>query len=110
MKSEVIKKTIKNNLRFVHVKNKSNDIVINLYVKVGSFDETENTRGISHFIEHMLWQGTKNHTGFEIRQKIKDLDATYNAYTSIKRTCYSIFGPKRHYEKLLKILLDVVQN
>jgi len=110
MKSEVIKKTIKNNLRFVHVKNKSNDIVINLYVKVGSFDETENTRGISHFIEHMLWQGTKNYTGFEIRQKIKDLDATYNAYTSIKRTCYSIFGPKRHYEKLLKILLDVVQN
>lgn len=110
MKSEVIKKTLKNNLRFIHIKNKSNNIAIHLYVRVGSFDETENTRGISHFIEHMLWQGTKNNTGLEIRQKIKDLDATYNAYTSLKRTCYSIFGPRRHYEKLLKILLDVIQN
>ena len=110
MKSTIIKKTLKNNLRFVHIKNKSNKIEINLYVKVGSFDETEKTRGISHFIEHILWQGTKNQTGLEIRQKIKDLDSTYNASTSLKKTCYTISGPRRHYEKLLKILLDVVQN
>jgi predicted Zn-dependent peptidase len=110
MKSEVIKKTIKNNLRFIHVKNKQNNIVINLYVKVGSFDEDEKTRGISHFIEHMLWQGTENQTGLEIRTKIKDMDGSYNAYTSLKRTCYTIYGPRRHYEKLLKILLDVIQK
>lgn len=110
MKSEVIKKTLKNNLRFIHVKNKSNNIVINLYVKVGSFDEDEKTRGISHFIEHMLWQGTKNNTGLEIRTKIKDLDSSYNAFTTFKRTCYTISGPRRHYEKLVKILLDVIQN
>ncbi|MFA5528778.1 MAG: pitrilysin family protein [Peptostreptococcales bacterium] len=110
MKSEVIKKNLKNNLRFVHVKNKSNNIVINLYVGVGSFDETLENNGISHFIEHLLWQGTKNNTGLEIRTKIKDLDSSYNAYTAFKRTCYTIRGPRRHYEKLVKILLDVIQN
>lgn len=110
MKSAIIKKTLKNNLRFVHIKNKSNNITINLYVNVGSFDETKKTRGISHFIEHMLWQGTKNQTGLEIRQKIKDIDAIYNAYTSLKKTCYTIYGPRRNFEKMLKIILDVVQN
>ncbi len=110
MKSEVIKKNLKNNLRFIHIKNKQNEIVINLYVKVGSFDETEETRGISHFIEHMLWQGTENNTGLQIRTKIKDLDGSYNAYTSLKRTCFTIRGPRRHYEKLLKIILDVVSK
>jgi len=110
MKSEIIKKTLSNGLRFIHVKNKAKHIIINVYVKVGSQDETPENNGISHFLEHMIWQGSKNYTAEKLRADLKDMDANFNASTSFKRTNHYVAGPRRHYEKMLKILLDSIQN
>ena len=110
MKSEIIKKTLSNGLRFIHVKNKAKHIIINVYVKVGSQDETPENNGISHFLEHMIWQGSKNYTAEKLRADLKDMGANFNASTSFKRTNHYVAGPRRHYEKMLKILLDSIQN
>lgn len=110
MKSEIIKKTLPNGLRFVHIKNKSNKITIKISLLVGSQDETPENNGISHFLEHMIWQGSKNYTAEGLRKDLKDMDANYNASTSFKRTTHFVSGPRRHYEKMLKILLDAIQN
>lgn len=110
MKSEIIKKTLSNGLRFIHVKNKAKHIIINVYVKVGSQDETPENNGISHFLEHMIWQGSKNYTAEGLRKEFQEIDARFNASTSFKRTNHYVAGPRRHYEKMLKILLDSIQN
>jgi len=110
MKSEIIKKNLSNGLRFIHIKNKDKHVIINVFVKVGSQDETPENNGISHFLEHMIWQGSKNYTAEKLRSDLKDMDANFNASTSFKRTNHFISGPRRHYEKMLKILLDSIQN
>lgn len=110
MKSEVIKKTLLNGLRLIHIKNKSNNIIIKVTIKVGSQNETEENSGITHFLEHILWQGTKTKNAEEIRSNLKDMNANFNAFTSFKTTNHFISGPRRNYEKMLKLILDVIQN
>ncbi len=110
MRSEIIKKNLSNGLRFIHLKNKAKHIIINVFVKVGSQDETPENNGISHFLEHMIWQGSKNYTAEGLRKELQEIDANFNASTSFKRTNHFISGPRRHYEKMLKILLDSIQN
>jgi predicted Zn-dependent peptidase len=110
MKSEVIKKTLSNGLRLIHVKNKTNNLIIKVTVEVGSQNETKENNGITHFLEHMIWQGTKNKTAEEIRLDIREINANFNAFTCFKRTNHFVSGPRRHYEKMLKTLLDVIQN
>ncbi|MFA7576416.1 MAG: pitrilysin family protein [archaeon] len=110
MKSEVIKKTLLNGLRLIHIKNKSNNIIIKATIKVGSQNETEENSGITHFLEHVLWQGTKTKNAEEIRSNLKDMNANFNAFTSFKTTNHFVSGPRRNYEKMLKLILDVIQN
>ncbi len=110
MKSEIIRKTLSNGLRFVHIKNKSNNITIKVSLLCGSQNETSENNGISHFLEHMIWQGSKNYTAEGLREDLKDMNANFNASTSFKRTSHFISGPRRHYEKMLKILLDAIQD
>jgi predicted Zn-dependent peptidase len=110
MKSEVIKKTLSNGLRLIHVKNKTNNLIIKVTVEVGSQNETKENNGITHFLEHMIWQGTKNKTAEEIRLDIREINANFNAFTCFKRTNHFVSGPRRHYEKMLKTLLVVIQN
>jgi len=110
LKSEVIKKILDNNLKLIHIKNKSNQITVRVHVCVGSSDETTDNNGISHFLEHMLWQGTKNHTANSILRKLKEIDANHYALTNLKRTIYMLIAPKRHFEKMIKLMLDIIQN
>jgi len=110
MKSEILKKTLNNGLRFIHLKNKAKRAIISITIKVGSQDETPENNGISHFLEHMIWQGSKNYTAEGLRKELKEINANYNALTSFKTTTHYIGGPRRHYEKMLKILLDAVSN
>lgn len=63
--------------------------VLSFYVKVGSCNEDVENNGISHFIEHMLYKGTKKYPNKLAISKILDeLGVQFNAYTSKKNTCY----------------------
>lgn len=110
MKSEIIKKTLPSGLKLIHLKNKSNYITLQISVRVGSQNETKENNGISHFLEHMLWQGSKSYTAEELRKELKKINASFNASTNLKHTKHYISGPRRHFEKMLTIFLDVIQN
>jgi predicted Zn-dependent peptidase len=63
--------------------------VLSFYVKVGSCNENIDNNGISHFIEHMLYKGTKKYPNTLAISKILDeLGVKFNAYTYKKNTCY----------------------
>lgn len=81
------------------------------FVKVGSIYETDNTRGISHFIEHMCFKGTqKIPKSKDIFIKYDEVGAYFNAYTEKDHTCYSVKCHDDFLEHCLEILSDLMLN
>ena len=81
-----------------------------IMVKTGSANECEEENGISHFIEHNLFKGTKTRTAFDISDYIDKIGAQINAYTSKETTCYYTKSTADHYEECLEVLSDIFFN
>ena len=65
-------------------------------VKTGSANESAEENGISHFIEHTMFKGTKKRSAFEISDHIDRIGAQINAYTSKETTCYYTKSTAEH--------------
>ena len=61
---------------------------IGIWVNVGSRDETPAVAGASHFLEHLLFKGTKRRTAMEISSSIESVGGEMNAFTSKEYTCF----------------------
>jgi len=85
-------------------------VSIQIWVKAGSANETELEAGITHFIEHMIFKGTKKRGPGEIARAIEAAGGSINAYTSYDRTVYYVEMPREAALLGLDILLDAVQN
>lgn len=79
-----------------------------IYAGVGSADETEGENGISHFIEHMMFKGTRKRSAFEIVDAVDSIGAQINAFTTKECTCYYTKSTLDHFETTLEILSDLV--
>ncbi len=87
-----------------------NSISLGVYVGVGSRFENEETNGAAHFIEHMLFKGTKKRTAADIAFDIDELGGQMNAYTAKEYTCFYFKVLAEHFEKALEILSDMLLN
>ncbi|MCX7697913.1 MAG: insulinase family protein [Candidatus Goldbacteria bacterium] len=83
---------------------------LNFWVKTGAAYEGDEEKGISHFIEHMMFKGTEKRGVGEIDKEIKALGGYNNAFTSYDATNYIIVLPSEHFEKGLEIEYDVITN
>ena len=63
-------------------------VTMGILVGTGSSSETDAEDGISHFIEHMQFKGTKKRTAFEISDAFDRIGAQVNAFTGKDVTCY----------------------
>ncbi|MFH1316976.1 MAG: pitrilysin family protein [Candidatus Woesearchaeota archaeon] len=107
----MIRKRLKNGLRAVYYKTDDKTVVIEVNVYVGSNNETNGNRGISHFIEHMLFEGTINRPNSKaIASAIENLGGEFNAATSNERTYYYVKILKKHFDTALDVLADIIQN
>lgn len=79
-------------------------------VKTGSINESEEENGISHFIEHTLFKGTKTRSAFEISDFTDRIGAQINAFTSKETTCYYTKSTAEHLSDSLEILSDIFFN
>ena len=87
-----------------------NSITINVIVKVGSRYESEEESGISHFLEHMAFKGTKNRTATDIAIEFDTIGGHFNAYTSRENTVYYAKVLSQHGKQAMTILADILQN
>ncbi len=78
-----------------------------VYVGAGSANETSETNGISHFIEHMLFKGTERRSAFEIADSIDRLGGQLNAFTAKECTCFYTRTTSEHIESALDVLSDI---
>lgn len=81
-----------------------------IFVAAGSYFETAETSGYSHFIEHMIFKGTKNRSCIEIAEETDRIGGLNNAYTSKSNTCYYITSLSEHSKDALDILCDMTTN
>ena len=85
-------------------------VSMGILVGAGSALETEKENGISHFIEHVNFKGTKKRTAFEISSDVDRLGAQINAFTSKEFTCYYIKSIGEHFAESFEILSDLFIN
>ena len=102
----------KNGLTAILKKDTSVPIVsVYIWVKVGSINETPQQAGLSHFIEHLVFKGTKNYPkNTQIIENIENMGGYVNAATSKEYTCFYIDIQKDGYIEAIKMLSDMVTN
>lgn len=83
---------------------------LGVWVKCGSRHEEEHENGLSHFIEHMLFKGTKKRSAFDIAWQVDSIGGILNAFTSREWTCYDIKVLSDHIQKAVDILSDLFLN
>ena len=111
VKSEIIKKKLDNGLTVIFLKNKEKRVLIHVGVRAGCLMEGFDNQGVSHFVEHVLWEGSKNYPDyFTLKNEAERINANYNAFTSSRETVYYIWAARKYFVKTLHIILDVVQN
>lgn len=76
----------------------------------GSSHENKNELGISHFLEHMLFKGTKNRNSIEIVKELEEIGASINAATNKNMTYYKVRSLTSNQEKTFDILFDMYTN
>ncbi|GGN49987.1 MULTISPECIES: M16 family metallopeptidase [Oceanobacillus] len=82
-------------------------VTIGIWVLTGSRNETVENNGISHFIEHMLFKGTKTRTARDIAEAFDSIGGQINAFTSKEYTCFYAKVLDTHKELALEILADM---
>jgi predicted Zn-dependent peptidase len=82
-------------------------VALGIWVKVGSRNEPPEKNGISHFLEHMFFKGTKKRTARDIAVEIDSLGGDLNAFTSKENTTFYIKVLDEYLEKGVELLLDI---
>lgn len=105
-------KTLPNGLRVVTAPVSTSDAVtILVLVAVGGRYENKEQSGISHFLEHLFFKGTKKRpSAFEISRELDSLGAEYNAFTSEEYTGFYVKSAASDFLKSLDILADMFLN
>ena len=85
-------------------------VSLGIWSAVGSRCERSGETGISHFIEHMLFKGTRRRSAAQISQEIEGLGGYINACTSEESTCYHARAHASHAAKLMDVLADMYLN
>ena len=103
--------TLKNGLQIVSSRlSGRNSVGLAIWVRVGGRFEQKNLSGISHFVEHMLFKGTKRRSTKQIKEEVEGVGGMLNAFTSEESTCYFVKIPKPQFELAFDVLQDMVNN
>ena len=105
--------TLENGLRIVTASlADARSVTVNIVVGTGSrFEDYRTNGGVSHFLEHLLFKGSKKYpTAQDIAEAVDAVGGYNNAYTTEDVTSFYIKVPARHGELALDILSDMVKN
>ena len=83
-------------------------VSVGLWVGVGSRYEPAPLNGVCHFIEHLLFKGTKKRSAKEISQAVEGIGGYLNAFTSEEMTCFHARAGHDRFDELLDVLLDML--
>jgi predicted Zn-dependent peptidase len=83
-------------------------VALGFWIDVGSRDERDDRAGVSHFIEHLLFKGSRRFDAQEIAETFDAMGAELNAATSREHTVVYARVPEQHVERALEVMTDMV--
>lgn len=100
--------TLPNGLRIIHAPNLSNVAYCGFAVDAGTRDEREQEPGMAHFVEHLIFKGTRKRHAWHILNRMENVGGDLNAYTNKEETViYSAFLVE-HFARAVELLADIV--
>jgi predicted Zn-dependent peptidase len=85
-------------------------VSLGIWVGVGGRYEPAPLNGVSHFIEHMLFKGTRRRTARQISEAVEGVGGYLNAFTGEENTCFYSKALAGRFDELLDVLMDMFLN
>ena len=85
-------------------------VSMGIWVRAGSRDERAEVNGISHFIEHMVFKGTRSRTAQGIAREVDAMGGNLDAFTGKEMVCFNVKVLDEHVPGALDVLCDLVRN
>jgi len=100
---------LKNNIRLAHTSGLSAETsAVGVWINTGARYEPEQVKGIAHYLEHLLFKGSRHYSYKKLKQEIEGRGGVLNGFTSQEMTCYYAKVLNKNIFKTLDILLDMV--
>lgn len=100
---------LKNGLKVLFLESHKSPVVsVQMWVKTGSADEKKGEEGISHFIEHLVFKGTRKYKVGEIAATVEGSGGELNAYTSFDQTVFYVTISKQFSEVALDVISEMM--
>jgi predicted Zn-dependent peptidase len=104
------KYTLDNGLQIIAEENpKAYSMAVGFFVDAGSRDESDQTAGVSHFLEHMAFKGTDRLTALEINREMDAIGSQSNAYTSEEQTVYYMAVVPDYQVRAIELLAQLMR-
>jgi predicted Zn-dependent peptidase len=85
-------------------------VALGVWIYSGSRNETIQTSGIAHFLEHMLFKGTKKRTANQIAESLESIGGSLDAFTTKEYTCYHAHFLNEHLPLAVDVISDIILN
>jgi predicted Zn-dependent peptidase len=103
--------SLENGLQIVtHSMPKMRSVAVGIWIRVGGRYESAENKGISHYLEHMLFKGSQKYSCRKIKESIEGVGGALNGFTSEELTCYLAKLPAQHVDVALHVLSDMVMH
>ena len=102
--------TLPNGIRIIHKRCDSTVAHCSLTINAGTRDELDGEHGIAHFIEHVIFKGTKTRKSFHILNRIEDVGGELNAYTTKEETAVYATFLSEYYQRSVELISDILFN
>ena len=99
--------TLPNGIRLVHHPIQNQVAHCGIFIHAGSRDETDAEHGIAHFIEHTIFKGTEKRNVFQVLNRLENVGADLNAYTTKEETCIYASFLCEFYDRTLELFQDI---
>src|SRR5437867_84338 len=106
-----IREVLPNGVVLIVQEHRASDVVaVQLWMRMGGRDEAPDELGLAHYIEHMIFKGTRTRPPGSIDRMIEGFGGTSNAFTSYDTTHYDFVVPVKHLRATVELLADLAVN
>mgnify|MGYP001561765451 CR=1 FL=1 len=110
MKPKFYRKVLKNGMTVILEKRNLPVVSVAFAARCGGINESSSEKGISHFVEHLLYKGTPKRNSKKISEEIEKNGGILNGFTDETVTAYWCKMPSKHINTALDVLSDMVKN
>jgi len=107
---DTLETKLDNGLTVISIKKDTQIASLHVGVNIGGLYENTSERGISHFIEHMVFKGTETKNNEELNIELENLGGEYNAYTDYTCTVFNTTTLNEELINNIELVSDMVKN